>query len=147
MYYGEIQPALLGVIVNHEHFWLSTEGGCVYLMGAAVDLLNLLERTIIATGMIYSAGAPILASAAHRIATTNCSFMVHAPSMDPDSSVTAGQAIKNAEELKRVSDLYFEILGARTKRTATWWKRQSAKGDFYFDAKTALKVGLVDALQ
>lgn len=147
MYYGEISPALLGVIANHEHFWFATEGGCVYLMGAAVDLLRLLDRTIIATGTVYSAGVPILASASHRIATTNCSFMVHVPTMEQDETVAAGQAIKNAEELKRVSDLYFEILGARTKRTATWWSKQCAKGDFYFDAKTALRLGVVDSLQ
>lgn len=144
MWQGEIAPGLLSVIANHETFWLYSEGGCVYAMGAALDLLEQFERTVIVTGTCYSAAVPILSAAEERYCTKNCSFMVHEPSMQGGDWAQTGQAISCAEELKRCSELYFNTLGARTRRRSQWWRQRCATGDYYFDSREAKKVGLVD---
>lgn len=122
---------------------LNTLGGDVYQAFAIYDLirLNHVPVDIHVNGPCLSAGVIILQSAQGRAATSNSYLMVHEGSESIDGeSLTVH---KTVEHFKGVNNRARKIIADRVKvseeRVQKWFER-----DKYFNAKAALKAGLID---
>lgn len=145
-YSGEIDDRFLETLYQMPHrLVLSTDGGCVYTMAAAIDLLEGVgDLEIIGTGRIFSAGVPILASGKSRYCTRRTRFMVHEAAEDATGG-RAGDLAHDLRELRKANRVYAEILGEKTKKSRAWWARLMERTR-YFSAKEALEWGLVDKI-
>lgn len=143
-YAGEINDRFLETLYQMpRRLILSSEGGDVYTLGAAVDLLlGVGDVAIIGTGCIFSAAVPILTCGKTRFCTANTRFMVHEAYEDGVSG-GARKLIREVRELRRASLLYLDTLAHRTKKSRAFWARLM-RNEVYFGAKEALKWGVVD---
>lgn len=146
MFSGAIDDRFLETIYQMpKRLILSSEGGDVYTMGAAIDLLQGLgDVEVIGTGCIFSAAVPILACGCSRSCTRQTRFMVHEAAEDG----TTGGAYRlklEARELRVANSIYLEALVKGTKKSRAFWARLMARTTF-FGAQDALRWGLVDRI-
>lgn len=128
--------------------FIGSFGGSEYEMFALYDVIRTLKAPIHTTaiGKCMSA-APLLVACGEpgqRYATPNTWFMVH------QSWGEWGE--KDTDTLKREIDHYdqmeerwTELMAKHSNKPAKFWLEKSReKGDVYFDAETAQKLGLID---
>jgi ATP-dependent protease ClpP protease subunit len=99
---------------------------------------------IIATGHVMSAGVPILmcGTQGYRAATKNCLFMCH-------NSITGAEGNYNdlmaeAGMIDSLDKRLKNIALTRTKITKKKYAEMDLATSYYFDAKEALKLGIID---
>ncbi len=130
---------------------LSSPGGGTYVLGAALDHMSARDWTTRGTGCVMSAAVPILASGAkgRRSASPLCRFMVHAPAihLNGEGEETIKSLSVDRAELEYADTVYFAALAERTGTSEQCWRALCDGRDYYFDAKTAKKLGVVDRVQ
>lgn len=146
---GEVNGKLLEKLVQageDRSLILSSQGGCVNTMRGIMDLLNTDPWIIVGTGWIQSAAVPIIASGArkHRFASSRTRFMVHNPSITHLSDATPRILACEAKETAILADDMFDDLGRLTKKSAGWWRAMCSDAPYYFSAKEAKRLGVVD---
>jgi len=126
--------------------YLNTNGGCAYNILRLYDSFSRLKSPIhtIVEGKAFSAGAFIAGIIGNkRSAYKNSSFMMHEV-----SSASYGK-LSDAEvevgETKRLQGIIFALLKQKTKMTPKDFYKFKNQ-DWYFDAKTAKKIGLIDEI-
>ena len=133
--------------MRHVTIHLNSGGGSVLDGLAIIDIIQStkIPVEIIATGEVQSMAVPILASATGtRYATKNTIFMMH------DSH---GGAEGNAEDLRIRADV-MEILENKikkimikhTKLKSKQYDKLNKREAYYFDAKKALELGIIDEI-
>jgi ATP-dependent Clp protease protease subunit len=127
--------------------YLNTDGGDVYEFFRLYDVIQSISNKvhIIGQARLFSAGAWIVACAAtgNRFCYPNSSFMLHQVSSVAIGKLTDIQ--NDFEETKRLQDNLISLLKKHTKLSDKDFEQLMHK-DFYFDAKTAKKLGVVDKI-
>lgn len=128
---------------------MSSFGGCEYEMFAAYDVIRSLTKVhvkVIAVGKIMSAAPLILAAGDESYCYPTTQFMVH------ESWYALEERHNNAKatvaHYEDMTKLWAEKMAERTQLTAKQWLNLTERTgrDKYFDAKAALKYGLVDGI-
>jgi ATP-dependent Clp protease protease subunit len=133
----EIQEGAITVVIN-------TPGGDVEAALGIVDRIRNSSNEIntIGTGIIMSAGIPILAAGRSRKATKYAKFMYHGPNF-----AMGRERIPNVDnEVKYVKDLDRSVnsfLAEATEKPYTFWSGMGKHVDNYFGADMALEYGLI----
>lgn len=152
---GDIGPKFLQLVLTSpsQKLLLSSPGGCVYSMLGAVDKIKADEErgepwTVQGTGVIASAAILVLAAGGvgRRSCTPRTRFMIHPAGQEQHGPVSAKSLQTDADEIKLLDEQYVQALGAWTKASAERWQKLYAEGDYWFGAREALKLGLVDAI-
>lgn len=141
---GEINEKLVNRLLSYDGtvLQLQSYGGEVYSMLSIVDQLVSHGMRVIATGIIASAAVPIVACAVQKVCTPHTRFMVHKGSIALPN-VTGEELEKESEEWQVLTDIYWGMLGQYTKRSASWWRKQCLEAPYYFGAREAVKLGVV----
>lgn len=136
----EIQPEAITIVVN-------TGGGDIEAALGIVDRIRLspCHITTIGTGIVMSAGIPILSSGASRKATKYTRFMYHCPglSMSFHRLTNVDAEVKYTKELGRIMD---KLLAENTKKNYIFWSGLGKHVDYNFNAEQALEFGLIDEI-
>lgn len=128
---------------------ISSFGGCEYGMFAAYDVIRGLTNVhvrVIAVGKVMSAAPLILAAGDESLCYPTTQFMVHESAYEMhERHNNAKVTIAHYEDLTK---LWGEKMAERTNLSAKQWLNLTEKKgrDKYFDAKQALKWGLVDGI-
>lgn len=128
--------------------WLNSGGGSIIDGLALIDMIDTFDIPveIIATGEVQSMGIPILAAGTkgHRCATANTVFMMH----EGCSGIYGGppELERGAEFLKMLEKKVKKIVVKRTKLKAREYDKLNVHLPYYFDAKEALEIGLIDQI-
>lgn len=142
-FYSQLQAGL-EVEPDEIKVFLSTGGGDVYCGYAIYDAIVSVQRagmpvTVIATGSCMSAGSMIILQAAEkRLATENCTLMVH---FGEETNESTSDVKQNNKIFKIMKDLLIKRTGRPARTVSGWFKR-----DTYFDAAEALDKGLIDGV-
>jgi len=121
-------------------------GGDVYSTLGIVDFIENLDVKVntIARGRCMSAAAIILAcGTGERMASKRTSMMLHNSS--GGATGTAREIRINIEHHDNLDVELYNILAAKTKKDAAWWKA-SLRNDLYINSETALELGLIDSI-
>lgn len=130
--------------VNELKVVLSTGGGDVYCGFAIFDGIQACQKagidvTVIATGSCMSAGSMIILQAADkRLATENCTLMVH---FGEETNESTSDVKQNNKIFKQMRDLLIKKTNRPSRTVSGWFKR-----DTYFDTSEALSKGLIDGV-
>jgi ATP-dependent protease ClpP protease subunit len=145
-YSGEVGDRLIEVLyILPARLVLSTEGGDIYSMRAAVDFVSHCPKLlIVGTGCIFSAGVPIMASAKNRVATINTRFMVHR-SVATGLQGTARDLDNERREMELADEFMIQVLGEKTKKSRAFWAQLIERTTF-FGTPEALEWGLIAAI-
>lgn len=127
--------------------YVGTLGGDEYEMFGLYDVIRDCESQIITIGVgkVMSAGILILAAGDERRSFPNTSYMVHDSSWgsDPIKRYEHEKIIKHTNILRsKWSSLMRDRTGTETKI----WLSMCKGPDEYFDAKKALKLGIIDRI-
>lgn len=114
---------------------------------AIYDLVAMcpVEMTAVIMGSCMSAAVYIAQAFTHRLIYPSTTVMVHDGSFHP-----AGDAehVRNIEAwavwLKHNRERMYEVLAARTTKSARWWRNKCAGPDFIITAAKAVELGLAD---
>lgn len=128
--------------------WLNSGGGNIIDGLAIIDMINSCEFPveIIATGEIQSMAIPIIASGTkgYRKATKNAIFMMH------DSACGAYGGANEIDAtsgfLKMLDKKIKAIVVKRTNLKAKQFDELNQYTPYYFDAKKALELGIIDEI-
>lgn len=124
---------------------LNSSGGAVNDGYAIYDIIRSLRSkvTVEVIGIASSAATLILLAADKKLCHENVEIMVH------DGTSFAQGAMRDVEKqvdfLKRERIAYYDVLARHTKKPRKFWE-SICNNDSYFDAKQALKLGLVDRI-
>ena len=124
--------------------YINTDGGDMITHFSIIDRIRLsrCHTTVIATGIVASAGLSILAAGTVRKATKYCNFMHHnLSSSRPMSKVHEHEV--NLKFDKHLDKKRFQFLTERTLKPYSWWAAVGKHTDFFFDADTAKEIGLI----
>ncbi len=136
----EIQTDPIIIIVN-------TPGGDLEATLGIIDRIHnsSSEITTIGTGIIMSAGIPIIASGTYRKATKFARFMHHDCSMGLTFSrlASAESELKYCKELNNTINKY---LASKTTKPYSFWVTTGKHVDHYFTSEEALSYGLIDEI-
>ena len=93
-----------------------------------------------------SAGVLIFAAGdkGQRYLTSNCRLMCHSVSGGSYGNISELQT--SMDEITRLQNSYFDLLGQFTGTSVSKWKGLIANGDYYFGAKEAVKLGVADKI-
>ncbi len=136
----EIQPEDITIVIN-------TLGGDVEAALGIIDRIRNSSSNIhtIGTGVIMSAGIPILAAGITRKATKYARFMYHCPSMNlPFNRISNVESeVKYTKELGRIMD---HFLAEVTSKPYAFWVTLGKHIDHNFNADQALEYGLISEI-
>jgi ATP-dependent protease ClpP protease subunit len=138
--------------IDEIRVYINCSGGSVVDLLAFYDAIRIVNRstkkkvTTIASGKVYSGALFVLEAGHQRYATEHSEFMIH----DFQLSQVDG-ALSDIDSFLAASKSYrhraYAILAQRMNmKTSELIKEISKRGEWWFDAKTALKLGLVDSL-
>jgi len=127
---------------------VNSPGGDVYHGFALVDVISNSQTPIytICHGHAMSAALVVYAAGHKRFASQRATFMYHeiAWSMQQEKLQLHSQEVKEGE---RIWKIYDDFLLSQTKFTAKQLNEiKKTRGEWYMDAKTAMKYGLVDEI-
>lgn len=123
--------------------FVSSYGGSVYDGLALVDVIESLDAVVrtYALGKVCSMGFIIFLMGDERFAYPRTSFMHHQSYTGTEGNL--GHIKNDVEETERIDEICSDIVVERTKKSRKWWNSQIEKTDFWFDASTAKKLGVV----
>lgn len=121
-------------------FILNTYGGDLYQALAIYDLIKIQPmRTVIhCNGPVMSAGTVILQAADERTISPRSYLMFHFGTQAADSSQCLAHFNELSEDIKNI---YKKNANISSRAVNTWFEK-----DTYYNAKQALKIGLVDRI-
>lgn len=127
---------------------INSNGGCVYACFTLIDWINKSKKKVktVVLGKAFSAGALLLAAGHERIANENSFILLH------DVANDAGYEKRyhhkdNLARLEVINKKMTAFLKSRTKLTDKDLELYMDSGrDVFIDAKTALKLGIVDKI-
>jgi len=127
---------------------VNSPGGDVYHGFALVDVISNSQTPIytICHGHAMSAALVVYAAGHKRFASQRATFMYHeiAWSMQQEKLQLHSQEVKEGERMWKIYD---DFLLSQTKFTAKQLNEiKKTRGEWYMDAKTAMKYGLVDEI-
>jgi ATP-dependent Clp protease protease subunit len=126
---------------------INSTGGEIYSGLALIDVIDtsLTPVHTICHGAAMSMGLIIFAAGHHRVASKNATFMYHEAMYGVEGKVMYHkQEMKEANRTDKICDDY---LMSRTKLTPkTLNEIKGRQAEWYFDAKTALKYGVVNEI-
>lgn len=126
---------------------VNSNGGEVYEFLRLYDCIQKLQSKvhIINEGKAFSAGSWIVGCAAtgKRYANANSTFMLH--QVSSWAMGKCDELINEVEEVKRLQDILKGMLKKHTKMKKKHFQYLKEK-DWYFDAKEAKKVGIIDVI-
>lgn len=144
----------IGLTVTEEklpeiNLYFSTYGGVVYDGLGIYDAIKNLTETytvnIIVTGKAMSCGLFILQAGTKRYGAKNSTYLYHDLSSFGAGKIKEIQ--EDAEEAVRLRNRVHDILLSRTKLTEQQLNDAiEYKKDWYFDAETALELGVIDEI-
>lgn len=136
----EIQPDDITIVLN-------TSGGDIEAALGIIDRIRCSSSKIhmIGTGIIMSAGIPILAAGATRKATRFTRFMYHCPSASVPFTRLGNidTEVKYIKELGKVID---KFLAEATGKSYAFWTTLGKHVDHNFDAEKAMEYNLIDEI-
>lgn len=124
--------------------YINSFGGCLLTQFAIIDRIHSSPCVIntIGTGVVMSAAIGILAAGEHRSVTKFTTLMHHGLRYNSPMSTI----IEHDNELKHSKNLEnrrFKFLASVTNKPYSWWSTIAKHHDYYFDAETALDIGLI----
>lgn len=132
---------------NYKDIYLhiNSDGGDVYEFLRLYDTIHSIPNKvhIIGEGRLFSAGALIVACCAtgKRYCHKHSSFMLHEISSGAIGKLH--EMRNNIDEANRLQTILISLLKKKTKLKNIDYERLTHK-DYYFDTKTAKKLGIVD---
>ncbi len=127
--------------------FITSYGGSVYPCLGLCDVIEKLKTPVhtMATGIAASCGLLLSLHGSKRFAYKKTTFVAHSVSNWMCGDI---QGIKdNLEETERLNELIIKIITSKTKISrATFLDYERKRKDWYFDAKTALKLGVIDKI-
>jgi len=126
---------------------VSSFGGCVYSGFRLYDILTQSRCKIItiAEGTVMSMGTVIYLAGDERISLPNTTFMFHEISSDGGFFSTKLSDLKtDAKETSRLFNILLDIYTEKTKRTKSWWEKETKHVDRYMDVSEAKKIGVIN---
>jgi ATP-dependent Clp protease, protease subunit len=131
---------------------LNSPGGDEYSCYSIVDMLEGLGGIpILATGYCMSAAVPIVAAGekGKRFATPRTRFMIHSGWTVYERPVDRKFIECEEKEMEILEDFYAEILAKHTEyKDAKWWRKMGERDSrWYFSAKEAMGMGIIDEIQ
>lgn len=127
---------------------ISCGGGPLYeTLGIFYKLKKLpgLKLRVEAIGSVQSSALLLFLCGTTRVCTRATRFMMHKCS-DHDVPKIGKEDELGAisKELKVLDSEMLKILAENTNKDRKWWKRKIKRGDFYFDAKIAKEIGVIN---
>jgi len=161
---GDVDPDSIGTIIKGMYLMenenksydkielrICSYGGHVYDMFALHDVTRTLKCPVhtMGVGKVMSSAVLLVAcgTRGERWAGANTTFMVHALSSDCDSDMTMHQTAIELKEMKRLWDIWYDLMGKYTNKDAAFWRKIcNRKEDVYFSAEQAQEWGVIDHL-
>ncbi len=128
------------------HLLLNSRGGSLLDALGMYDFIRTAGLTVTCEvyGHCMSAAVLIAQACDQRLIHQHALVMIHNPSHghegDSFSVETWGKRAKNDREQ------IYQILADHTGKTRAFWRRKCSKGDYLFDADSAVKAGLFDSV-
>lgn len=135
--------------VTEAFIYINSPGGSVFVFEGIQAIMNSGEVSYhtINIGAACSAACLLMAQGSFRWAQPNSTFMFH------DAASVAWGKMKEIDEMQEVTKKQIEksmrIFADQTKKSVKWWmdKAYNKKtGDFWFDAREALELGVIDCI-
>lgn len=125
--------------------YINSPGGSVYAGLAILDVATLIKSPIrtIVMGLAGSMGAVLTLIGQERCATKNATIMIHQPSMGSIGTVSDVEI--SLEEGKRLKKKIYEIMASRLSKTPEEIEKDCDR-DYFMDAETALKYGIINKI-
>jgi len=134
-------------IVDPIKLIINSGGGEIYSGLALIDIIDNSSTPIhtICHGRAMSMALIVYAAGHHRIASKYATFMYHEGHYEVEGKVAMHkQELKESQRIDKICDTYFL---SKTKFTDKILKpHRDRQAEWYFDAKTAQKYGLVDEI-
>ena len=145
LHFGDVDEELLRTLYSQpQQLVICSTGGDAEIALAAADILAHYPLTVVATGSCYSAALIVLTSATVRVATENTRFMWHRPSSSlPDGHHSPSQLQTVLKELCLNEDRLLAHLAKTSGVDRTVWQGLAAPGDYYFDCRRAVELGVL----
>lgn len=127
---------------------LSSHGGDAMVALAFHDRIRQIKGdvTIHGFGIIASAAVIILAAGDRRIMSKNSWAMVHEDTVPTEEDARVSSVERSAATSRRLEKQWNALLAARTSTTAQEWEYLHMN-ESHLDAKTCLKLGLIDEIE
>ena len=135
----KIKDDPINVIIN-------SDGGDVYDMLGLVDYIESLSVKVntICRGKAFSAAAILLAHGTGvRMSSKRSSVMFHQSSSFIGGKM--GDISAYVDNVKTIENIVYELLEAKTKKDASWWK-DKMKTDFFATPEELLEYGVIDQI-
>jgi len=135
----KIKDDPINVIIN-------SDGGDVYDMLGLVDYIESLSVKVntICRGKAFSAAAILLAHGTGvRMSSKRSSVMFHQSSSFIGGKM--GDISAYVDNVKTIENIVYELLEAKTKKDASWWK-DKMKTDFFVTPEELLEYGVIDQI-
>jgi ATP-dependent Clp protease, protease subunit len=129
------------------HLFINSFGGSIYDGLALYDTIKIIQGNGVnintyALGKICSMGLIIYMSGNERIAYPRASFMHHQASTDLGQNDIESMK-NNLKEVERIDKICNDIVVENSHKSRKFWEEQIKGKEFWFDSKTALKLGVV----
>lgn len=130
--------------------FMNSFGGCAYNGLGIYDLIknNEVEVEIVVIGSCFSMGAFILQAGKRRLLYPNSSLMIHHGTNGFEGNSI--DMIKNAEEGKRVNNIYLNTLWEKIKESEMKMSKKELdaklNNDWYLSAQAAIEYNLADEI-
>jgi ATP-dependent Clp protease protease subunit len=125
---------------------INSDGGDVYDMLGLVDYIESLSVKVntICRGKAFSAAAILLAhGTGTRMSSKRSSVMFHQSSSFIGGKM--GDISAYVDNVKTIENIVYELLEAKTKKDASWWK-DKMKTDFFATPEELLEYGVIDQI-
>ena len=135
-----------GSLSDPINLMINSPGGDIHEMMGIIDYLTSLEVKVntICRGKAFSAASIILTCGTGvRMVSKNSTIMFHQASSMISGKMTDVTA--TVEFVKQVEQDIYDLLAAKTKKDADWWKDQM-RTDMYLTSTQALELGVVDQI-
>lgn len=129
---------------------MNSFGGCAYNGMGIYDLIknNEIDVEIVVVGTCFSMGAFILQGGKKRTLYPNASLMIHHGTNGFEGNSI--DMIKNAEEGKRVNNIYLNVLWEKIKESEMKMSKKELdvklNNDWYLSAQAAIEYNLADEI-
>lgn len=131
--------------------WINSPGGDTAEMFGIYDVIRTRKNHVhtVGFGVVQSAACLLLAAGDKRYVTKNCWFMWHRSAETPeegDGPRPRHEVEAAVKAWKRQDDRWVELMGERTKRPATFWRKWIQSGELWLSAKQLVQYGVVDEI-
>lgn len=149
---GELTANLLWMNLQNKNkeitLYINSVGGDLDGLWTIYDTIQNIDAPVrtICTGCAFSSAAVILMSGTKglRCAFPHASIMIHSLQLD-DVGCSQIEFEKKSKRYKKENDILMDVMAQHTGQSVAKIKKD-CKEDYYFDAQTALKYGIIDQI-